>query len=166
MLLTQQALEQAQSQLGVQEEPRGSNSGPVVNEYLKAAGLRPGFAWCQALVYWCYQKAATLCAAVNPVVKTAGVLYCWNRTSEHRKIPRQDALKNPALLQPGMQFILLFGRATGHTGIVEKVDVKEGTYTTIEGNSNTDGSREGYEVVRHVRKLTDANLQGFINYAV
>jgi hypothetical protein len=31
---------------------------------------------------------------------------------------------------------------------------------TIEGNSNNDGSREGYEVVRHLRPIS--HIQGFL----
>lgn len=48
----------------------------------------------------------------------------------------------------------------GHTGIVEFVD-KHGIHT-IEGNTNVDGSREGYAVERKVRQLTDKTLVGFI----
>ena len=46
------ALQIAQGQLGQSEQPMGSNRGPMVNEYLKAVGLNPGYAWCQAFVYW------------------------------------------------------------------------------------------------------------------
>jgi len=36
--------------------------------------------------------------------------------------------------------------------------------STIEGNTNHDGSREGYEVERKIRKLNDPHLLGFICY--
>ena len=58
MSLKLSSLKIATSQLGVQEEPRGSNDGPEVSQYLKAVGLAPGYSWCMAFVYWCAAKAA------------------------------------------------------------------------------------------------------------
>lgn len=156
------ALAAAVGQLGQKEEPKGSNSGPMVNKYLGAVGLNPGYAWCQAFVYWCYATAAAANSLKYPVLKTGGVQACWNGTRAIDRITQADALHNPALIKPGYQFILLFGGGTGHTGIVESIDHQ--TIHTIEGNSNDDGSREGYEVVRHVRHLTDKALKGFIAY--
>jgi len=160
------ALQIAISQLGQSEKPIGSNSGPMVNEYLKAVGLSPGYAWCQAFVYWCYTEAAKKLNLPNPVVKTASVHDCWNKSIT--KLLRRDALNDPELIKPGDQFILFFGNNTGHTGIVERAErnAESGMYLlhTIEGNSNNNGSREGYEVVRHQRELNHTALQGFIKY--
>ena len=159
------ALQAAESQIGQCEKPKGSNSGPMVNEYLHAVGLAPGYAWCQAFVYWSYETAAKKLNLVNPVVKTGSVHDCWNRclaNSTVTKLLKADVSQRPDLIQPGDQFILLFSGNEGHTGIVEKV---EGAILhTIEGNSNTDGSREGYEVVRHQRNIADKALAGFIRY--
>jgi len=156
------ALQFAISQIGQQEQPIGSNSGPMVDEYLKCAGLNPGYAWCQSFVLWCYWKAAQQLAGANPVVHTAGVLDCWNRTAVQFKITQAEALKHPELILPGYQFCLKEGKASGHTGLVERVDGN--VIHTIEGNSNTNGSREGYEVVRHQRLISEADLLGFICY--
>ena len=41
---------------GVKEIPKGSNSGPKVNEYLKSAGASPGNAWCASFVHWCLKQ--------------------------------------------------------------------------------------------------------------
>ena len=163
------ALQIAQGQVGQSEQPKGSNSGPMVNEYLKSVGLKPGYAWCQAFVYWCYETAAEQLNLVNPVLRTAGVHDCWNRSStghvpgsNRNKIAKAEAILKPQALRPGCQFILSFDGAAGHTGIVEKT---EGNVPyTIEGNSNNNGSREGYEVVRHKRNLNDKSLTGFIVY--
>ncbi len=161
------ALQAAESQLGQCEKPKGSNSGPMVNEYLHAVGLAPGYAWCQAFVYWSYATAAKKLNLVNPVTKTGSVHDCWNHSSTNStvtKILKADVEQHPDRVQPGDQFVLLFSGNAGHTGIVEKV---EGTILhTIEGNSNNDGSREGYEVVRHQRNITDKALAGFMRYAV
>ena len=162
LTLASAALQIAQGQLGQCEEPKGSNCAPMVDKYLESAGLRPGYAWCQAFVYWCYEQAANELNITNPQVKTAGVKDCWNKTTPQHKIPKAAALHNPALLKAGTQFILSFANNTGHTGIVEKMDGL--VMHTIEGNSNTDGSREGYEVVRHVRNISDKAVEGFIIY--
>lgn len=159
------ALEIAQTQVGQQEEPVGSNSGPMVNEYLRSVGLNPGYAWCQAFVYWCYETAAKKLGVANPIARTAGVHDCWNRLTAEAtatKISKADAQKCPEKVSSGDQVILLFGKNEGHTGIVEKTDGQ--LVHTIEGNSNNNGSREGYEVVRHIRSLQDKSIAGFIKY--
>ena len=169
------ALQTAQSQLGQSEQPIGSNSGPMVSEYLKAVGLPPGYAWCQAFAYWCYAVASKKVNKPNPVIKTASVHECWGHSSNGHgitKLLKEDALKHPELIKPGDQFILFFGGNAGHTGLVEKISWfdeahhdKGAVIHTIEGNSNNNGSREGYEVVRHQRYINDKTLQGFIQYS-
>lgn len=156
------ALQTAIGQLGQCEEPKGSNKGVMVNQYLKAVGLNPGYSWCQAFVYWCYDQAAQRLGMHNPVVRTAGVLNCWNNTAVNFKIAPADALRHPGVIKPGAQFILDYGHGVGHTGMIERVEGT--TLYTIEGNSNNDGSREGYLVVRHQRSLTAPLLKGIIVY--
>lgn len=167
MNLQDKAVEVAVSQLGQKEDPIGSNKGPMVDEYLKSVGLAPGFAWCQAFVFWSFEQAAMgLTAAglptANPVVKTAGVMDCWNRTKSSRKIMAVEAKQRPQLVQPGMQVVFKHSNTAGHTGIVTNVVGNE--IHTLEGNTNHDGSREGYEVERKVRLVSDPHLVGFINY--
>ena len=167
--IAKQALQIAQSQVGQSEQPKGSNSGPMVDEYLKTVGLSPGFAWCQAFVYWCYNEAAKKLHLPNPMVKTASVHECWDKSATITKLIRQNAQQRPGRIKPGDQFILFFGGNAGHTGIIERVERSAesgmGVLHTIEGNSNNTGGREGYEVVRHQRNLSDKTLQGFIQYS-
>lgn len=150
--LSAAALRVALSQLGVEEQPRGSNGGPQVGRYLKAVGLRTGYAWCMAFVYWCVQQAATEKEILNPLVRTGGVLRQWNET-KCRKIPSRS--RN---VRPGDIFIMDFGGGVGHTGFV--VAVQNGILHTIEGNTNDNGSRDGYEVCHRQRSITAVN--GFI----
>ena len=53
------ALGTAVTQLGVMEEPLGSNRGPMVDKYLASTGTPPGSFWCMAFVHWCFREAAT-----------------------------------------------------------------------------------------------------------
>lgn len=156
------ALQVAISQMGQKELPIGSNKGPMIDKYLAAVNLNPGYAWCQAFVYWCYQQAAQQLSQNNPVVKTAGVLDCWNRTAVQFKIPQAEAIKHPKLILPGYQIMFNHGKGKGHTGVVERVEGQ--IVHTIEGNSNSDGSREGYAVVRQKRRIDNKLLAGFIKY--
>jgi hypothetical protein len=136
------------SQLGVEEIPKGSNSGPEVEIYLKSVGLGKGYAWCMAFVFWVVKQAAIKAVIKNPLKKTAGVL-------DQYRACLSLVVKVP---QAGDVFIMDFGKGTGHTGFVEKV---VGTKVhTIEGNTNDEGSREGYEVCRRKREI--ASIKAFI----
>jgi len=162
------ALQSATSQIGVMEQPPGSNRGPQVDMYLRSVGIDPAdgsYAWCAAFVYWCFRDAAQALSVPNPAIRSAGVLDCWNRAGAagvHR-ISSAEANNTPALVKPGMVFVMSMGSGNGHTGFVEEVDGV--VLTTIEGNTNQGGSREGIGVFRRKgRRLSTIN-RGFIDYA-
>jgi hypothetical protein len=166
--IQQKAVEVASSQIGKMEDPLGSNRGPEVDAYLRSVGLNPAedsFPWCAAFVYFCFEKAAAQLGVPNPAIKDAGVIDCWNKagvTPVHR-IATSEASSVPSLVKPGMVFVLKTGAATGHMGLIEKVEGAR--LTTIEGNTNLNGSREGIGVFRRVgRTITSVNL-GFLDYA-
>jgi hypothetical protein len=162
--LALKALQVAISQIGVVEEPPGSNRGPMVDMYLRATGLNPEgqhYSWCAAFVYWCFGEAAKSLNISNPLVKTAGCLEHWNRATCPR-ILRRTALTTPTAILPGAVFIIDHGGGKGHTGIVESTAA--GLLTTIEGNTNLELSSNGYGVFRLTRrKIADIN-KGFLIY--
>lgn len=147
----------------VREVPPGSNKGPDVEAYLRSVGLGGGFSWCAAFVYWCFDKAAQDLGRANPAFKTGGCLAHWNGAPGKgaRRVLTSKAQADPALLQPGMIFIMDHGGGLGHTGLVESIS--GGMITTLEGNANTGGSREGVGVFRLTRKINSIN-KGFIDY--
>jgi hypothetical protein len=161
------AVRVAASQVGVREQPEGSNRGPEVDKYAQSVGLNPADAnpWCAAFVYFCFNQAAQELSKPNPVIKTGLVLEHWKLAGK-QGVPRllqEDAVANPALVQPGQIFILATGGGHGHTGLVEQV--QGGKLVTIEGNTNEGGSREGIGVFRRAsRKLAEIN-RGFIDYS-
>jgi hypothetical protein len=162
-------IEAARSQIGKLEQPLGSNRGPEVDQYLTAAGLDPtkgSFAWCAAFVYWCCKKAADAQPPRGkPPIRTAGVLELWNQAGRQgvRRILPSEAEVTPGLVKPGHIFLLKTGETTGHTGLIEAV--AGGKLTTIEGNTNDTGSREGIGVFRRQkRRIGEINL-GFIEYS-
>jgi hypothetical protein len=151
MTLKQKALEIAITQIGAEEEPRGSNWGEPVKSYLASVGIAFPASWCMAFMYWIFLQAAKEMGIKTPLLKTGGVLKAW------QKAPVAVKVKDP---QPGDIFIQDHGRGLGHTGIVERV---EGDIVhTIEGNTNDTGSREGYEVCRRTRKKT--SMVGYLRY--
>lgn len=148
----------------VREVPPGSNRGPDVEAYLHSTGLGGGHSWCAAYVYWCFEQAARQLGRANPLFKTAGCLAHWSGAPSKgaRRINASAAKADPAVLQPGMIFIMDHGGGLGHTGLIESVT--GGIMTTLEGNSNVGGSREGIGVFRLTRKVNSVN-KGFIDYA-
>lgn len=137
----------ASKELGKQEIPKGSNWGIHVQTYLASVGINFPAAWCAAFVYWVFKQAGLQAK----VPRTGGVLKMW------RDAPADCKVKDP---QPGDVFVMDFGKGQGHTGIVERV---EGDLLhTIEGNTNDEGSREGYEVARRTR--AKAKCVGFLRF--
>jgi CHAP domain. len=148
MTLAQKTLEIATAQVGVEEMPRNSNSGPEVEIYLRSVGLTKGYPWCMAFIYWCTQKAALQIGEKNPLKKTGGVLDQYNsRPLLVKKVP-----------QPGDIFIIDLKEGLGHAGIVDKVTGT--TIYTIEGNTNDNGGREGYKVSKRKRDIK--SIKGFL----
>lgn len=173
-LLLAQALAVAASQDHQMEVPRGSNRGPMVDEYLRAAGMDPtqgspdSRPWCMCFMYWVFLQAAQHLNRATPLPKTASCHQHWVAAASLpnvKRVTQQQALDNRSLIQPGLIFILDFGGGMGHTGIVESV-LPGGALQTIEGNTNTDGSRNGVGVFRlQRRKPSDPVLTGFVDYS-
>jgi hypothetical protein len=154
MTLQEKALEIAlkEKEKGVKESPLKANTGPEVNEYLKSIGLDPGYAWCMAFMYWCFEQAADAMGRQNPMYKTGGVLLQWKM--------RKDKFR-ATTPQPGDIYIMDFGKGTGHTGIVKEVTEK-GTIIGVEGNTSASGSREGNAVWIKERQRT--KILGYLRF--
>lgn len=124
---------------GVQEKPRGSNRQP----FAAMAGHPNGQFWCATYQVGVARKVGL---ALPPGADTASTVLnevAYKRAGRLSTTPRV-----------GSVFFVYFphlrdGRGrpaprVAHTGVVWKVS---GSYVhTIEGNSNDDGSRDGYEV--------------------
>jgi len=160
--LLKKVLEIAKSQIGVKEDPPGSNRGKKVEEFLGSVSLSGGYPWCAAFVYWCFEKACSELKMTNPLVKTGSCMTHWNKTAGN-KILTGDAILNPALIEPGFVFIISLGKGKGHTGIV--TSVSDGYINTIEGNTNTGHSAEGVGVFELRRKINSIKNAGFIKYS-
>ena len=158
------ALAKAVTQIGVMEVPPGSNRGPEVDAYLASVGVPPGNYWCMAFVHWCFHQAAN--GGANPFPRTAGCIDAWNRVKKampDRILTKAQAIVDPALVRPGMVFILDHGGGLGHTGFVRHLS--GGALATVEGNSNPNGSSNGIGVFGlNRRKIVDRELKGFLDF--
>jgi hypothetical protein len=158
----QHALHFAIQQLGVQENPIGSNRGDQIDKYLKSVKAPAGVPWCAAFIYWCFQQASYEICTINPLIKTAHCLTHWNRTQGQRIFARASLQLVPLTnIKPGAIFIIQYKNGMGHCGIIKEIHGDK--IITIEGNTNLNHSREGYGVFQHTRKISDINT-GFINY--
>ena len=127
----------ADSQVGVKEVPKGSNRGPMVDEYEAYYGLK-GQPWCACFVAWCMNKAGF---SKSQIGKSALVADWANQFKGKRvETPKRGDLG-----------YWVTSKGTGHIFIV--VGYALGVVRTIEGNTNDDGSREGYEVCKRTRGI-------------
>lgn len=150
----------AMTQLGV-AEVGGNNRGKQVEEYLTAARLPPGQAWCAAFVIWAYDRAAARLKVKNPLPRIGHVGHFFRWMQEHggawvSDIPTIGAIachqKDPS--DPD---------SPGHMGIV--LDFAGGPgdkLIDLSGNTDEQGSRAGRLVGRNARPRAYWNL-GFVD---
>jgi len=141
--LATHALEYAKTQIGVHEEPPGSNAGPQVDAYLADVGLGPGESWCLSFVHYSFDQAAKALKVPNPLLKTGSCSALYEWAAANGKL-----VSDSGDVQPG-DIGLVIGGPTGHRHAVFVLRGIDGTNRceTIEGNSNTQGSADGEAVV-------------------
>jgi hypothetical protein len=157
--LTDAALKVAQSQVGQMESPLGSNWGHPVEDYIASCDIDSPCAWCMAFQYWCFGQASVQLGIVNPLTKTASVSHAWQVAH-----PSHKSTSFPGSTpQIGDIFIMEFPAGGGHTGIVESLN-SDGSFNTIEGNTDLNGSPEGIGVFRRKRHFSSPII-GFLRYS-
>jgi len=138
------------------EHPRevgGQNSGPWVRLYMDGnEGVN--WPWCAGFVSFILKQAADTLGVVSPFAKTYSCDILGSDARHKQLLVEGSSFTPQAItLQPGS--IFLVKRASNdweHTGIVTAFNAD--TIETIEGNTNDDGSREGYEVCLRTRGLS------------
>jgi CHAP domain len=116
------ALQVAETQVGVTEQPPGSNDGPQIAEYRSAVqGSYAGAPWCAYFVSWCAREAGVPLGDQGQGFGSVSEITDWARQTGR-------LTSTPA---PGE--LILFG--TEHVGIVKSVNA-DGSLTTVEGNAS------------------------------
>lgn len=128
----------------VKEEPINSNRSTEIDYWLKQLGVPLGLPWCAAYVTYC---GVTAMGNAWPVLRSASVqaIVTWYE-GKGKKLSDTP--------QPGDLMVIYYTNLNryGHIGIVNTVS-PNGTFTCWEGNTNTDGSRDGYKVALQNRKV-------------
>lgn len=129
-------------------EVGGDNRGPWVRLYMQGHE-GPSYRWCAGFVCFCLQQAATTLGERLPIKTT----FSCDVLAESAKLRGlfvdgdSDARRDVA---PGWLFLVRRMRSDWqHVGIV--TDVDDESFDTIEGNTNDEGSANGYEVASRTR---------------
>lgn len=121
----QQMVALAQREIGVKEQPPGSNDSPRIAEYRKAtagSGIGP---WCAYFTSWLAKSAGVPVGEAGQGFGSVDALYGWaQRTGK--------AIQNGPGVTPKAGDLIVWDE---HIGLVESVDA-DGTVHTIEGNSS------------------------------
>lgn len=142
----------AQKHLAVlPREVGGQNRGPWVRLYMDG-NEGEDWPWCAGFVSFVLKQA---CNALTIPMPINSSFACQVLAQEaHDKKLLYSGAKTPfEKILPGSIFIIHHGCNYVHTGIV--ISSYQDTFTTIEGNTNDDGSAEGYEVCFRTRSYTD-----------
>ncbi|AUP79061.1 peptidoglycan-binding protein [Flavivirga eckloniae] len=139
-----------------------NNSGPWVKSYMDGHEGELWF-WCMGFVQGIIDQALSLhdmkFTKIMPLTYSCDVV--GMKGLEHDSLIRNSKIEQqPNLVKPGD--ILLIRRSWHdwtHTAII--IDVEDETFTTIEGNTNRSGSRNGDGVYKRVRNFQKSNLDVF-----
>lgn len=148
------------------EEETTGNSGfkdQLFQKRLEQAGWFKGASWCAFFVEMCCKEAN------NQLMDEYTKLFSGSATATYANFEKAGYVVNqqPA---PGALAVWRHGNTwKGHIGIVTEV-VDDKVFKCVEGNTNNDGSREGYLVAEKKRhyaplpfKPEGLNLIGFIH---
>ena len=134
----------------------GANCGPWVRAYMDGNQGEP-WAWCAGFVTFVMKQAADIHGVAKPLKGSFSCdLLATQAKEEGRFISGHEISTTPAEWSEGNLgtcCVFLVRRTSSdwtHTGFAFDYRA-DGTFASIEGNTNDEGNREGYEVCRRVR---------------
>jgi hypothetical protein len=133
-------------------EVGGQNRGPWVRVYMKG-NEGDQWAWCAGCVSFLIKQALYSFNYGNlvPYYYSVDHLTLWAK-KRGRFLNGESVRIDPSILIPGDLFVLKHSIIKNdwiHTGLVTQVF--NDSFKTIEGNTNDEGSREGYEMCERIR---------------
>lgn len=160
--VAKQHLEQKPFELVIDKE---TNSGPWVRSYMDGAE-GSDMLWCMGFVQAILDQAASeLNKDFRKLVPHTGSCdVVGNHGIATNRLARNINVRaNPSLIQPGDIFLLYDKNnsqiAWFHTGII--ISSTNDTITTIEGNTNNDGSSNGNGVYKRIRNFRTNTIDVF-----
>jgi hypothetical protein len=137
-------------------EVGGANRGPWVRLYMDG-NEGDGWPWCAGFVSHLLRQASGLFGQAPPIdLSFSCDLLAASATARGLLVSGRN-LASPSQVKRGALFLVR--RTAGdwtHTGIVTQAT--DAGVLTIEGNTNDEGAREGYEVCRRVRAYKDLDF--------
>jgi len=149
MILAENVAKIAHTQIGVRET--STNGGESIAEYQRATWLPVGpWPWCAAFVCHVIRQAMSGGTWTFKRPKTAGA---WDMENWCKSVDNSAKLHKPATkVKRGDIVVYKFS----HIGIAVCDSDKDGMVSVVEGNTNSDGEREGdgvYLKRRHLSKI-------------
>lgn len=139
----EQHLEQCPREIG------GQNKGPWVRLYMKG-NEGSAWSWCAGFVCFILNQACQSLSAPLPIKTSFSCDFLAVSAKEKGIFLKESEIVDRTQITPGSFFL---NRRTPadwvHSGIV--IRAQEDVFHTIEGNTNDDGSHEGYEVCQRIR---------------
>jgi hypothetical protein len=149
-------------------EQGADNHGQVVERFLSQVHQPPGQPWCAAFVYHVgyhshYADSTKISTWPLPATASCQELFAYARA---RNVLRDEPEIGDVFLKYSSEL-----RRYAHTGIITGVDNPDRAgirdvhvCTTIEGNTNEDGSREGFATLRKIRTFREVDGHKFIRW--
>lgn len=175
MSIANRIVEAALANEGMKEEK--GNHGWKDKEFdleMRTTGWQDGQAWCAywAEKIWCEVYDSDTERILRRLF-SANAVHTYNSFWQSNFITNKEPVEGAVVIWQHMNngepsFVKKSQWIRGHAGIVIDTEGDVNEFTTLEGNSNASGGREGIEVARQVRKLdfekeNGLQLVGFIH---
>lgn len=110
----------------------------------------PDWPWCAGFASFILTQACQTLDVALPIKTSVSCDVLAEQAKEKEIFVPEPKAKDRNLVTPGSLFLVRRTETDWvHAGIVLKAD--DDVFYTIEGNTNDDGSREGYEVCKRIR---------------
>jgi len=143
----------------LEQHPRevgGQNKGPWVRLYMQG-NEGSDWSWCAGFVSFILKQACKSLNVAHPIQTSFSCDSLAFSAKERGLFLKESEAKEKKAIVPGWLFL---ERRTPtdwvHTGIV--LSAENNIFHTIEGNTNDDGDREGYEVCRRIRNYASKDF--------
>ena len=116
-------------------EVGGNNTGPMVKLLQKTIGEASREPWCMSTVQSCLAYAEEKTGIKSPVYASEHCMTTWRQTPVIQRV-KQSPLKYAIVIWRNGD------TDSGHTGVVVESDHRQ-WFRSVEGNTGSDGSRDG-----------------------
>ena len=136
----------------LKQHPRevgGDNRGPWVRLYMDGKD-GPSQYWCAGFASYILSRACESMDNALPLTTSVSCDALANSAKTNDLFVSENDVRQGSVIRPGAFFLVRKSASDWtHTGIVTRIEPN--VFRTIEGNTNDDGNRNGYEVCERTR---------------